>query len=99
MIASSEGYLKNLCKNCELCCRYTKNKSTSSTTGYSVYAFFFDWPDNNVLFLGAPIVTASSKVCAPSSAATNTDTPAHAVYGKVGGCKLVFYQTIPRIES
>ena len=42
--------------------RYTQRKSVTSATGYSVYAFFLNWPDNNIVELGAPVVSANTKV-------------------------------------
>mgnify|MGYP001793781363 FL=1 len=37
-------------------------KSTKSESGYSVYAFILDWPDSNLLTLGAPVVSATTEV-------------------------------------
>ena len=41
--------------------RYTKNKSTTSS-GSTVYAFVFDWPDSGLLKLHAPTSSATTKV-------------------------------------
>ncbi|XP_067936576.1 alpha-L-fucosidase-like isoform X2 [Watersipora subatra] len=41
---------------------YTKKKSNSSITGYSIYAFVLDWPLNNKLTLGAPIATPAIEI-------------------------------------
>ncbi|XP_067936579.1 alpha-L-fucosidase-like [Watersipora subatra] len=39
---------------------YTQKKSNSSSSGYSVYAFVLEWPENNKLTLGAPIATPTT---------------------------------------
>lgn len=43
-------------------CRYTQKKSSSSESGYSVYAFVLDWPENNALRLEAPMITSNTRV-------------------------------------
>ena len=43
-------------------CRYTQVKSNTSTSGYSVYAFVLEWPENNALKLGAPIATPTTRI-------------------------------------
>ena len=42
--------------------RYTMNKSNSSMSGYSVYAFVLDWPEDNTLKLGSPQTTNNTSV-------------------------------------
>jgi len=41
---------------------YTMNKSNSSASGYSVYAFVLDWPEDNTLKLGSPETTDKTTV-------------------------------------
>ncbi|XP_067940839.1 alpha-L-fucosidase-like [Watersipora subatra] len=41
---------------------YTQKKSLSSLSGFSVYAFIFNWPKNNTLMLGAPVATSNTRV-------------------------------------
>ncbi|XP_067936938.1 alpha-L-fucosidase-like [Watersipora subatra] len=41
---------------------YTQKKSNSSSSGYSVYAFVLEWPENNKLTLGAPIATPTTTI-------------------------------------
>ncbi|XP_067936934.1 alpha-L-fucosidase-like [Watersipora subatra] len=41
---------------------YTQKKSNSSSSGYSVYAFVLEWPENNKLTLGSPIATPTTTI-------------------------------------
>ncbi|XP_067936577.1 alpha-L-fucosidase-like [Watersipora subatra] len=41
---------------------YTQKKSNSSSSGYSVYAFILEWPENNKLTLGSPIATPTTTI-------------------------------------
>ena len=34
----------------------------TSSTGYSVYAFVLNWPKDNLLFLGAPVINLNTQV-------------------------------------
>lgn len=38
------------------------NKSNTSSTGHSVYAFILDWPADNTLKLGSPVSTDKTTV-------------------------------------
>lgn len=42
--------------------RYTKKKSATSVSGYSVYAFVLTWPENNLLKLGSPVTSTSTEI-------------------------------------